>query len=80
MKSKTFSNFTLRRIGLQKSCRIDNVAVPNLTVYENSDDYRYVVDNNTGVVYLEFCSAGAYGITIMLNPDGKPIMCDQLGL
>jgi len=52
---------------------------PNVTRYGNNN-YFYLVDNNTGVVYLEYSSYYQHGITVMLNADGTPVTKDQLGL
>lgn len=46
----------------------------------NDDGYCYLVDKNTGVVYLEFYSVHRYGITLMVNADGTPITAEQLGI
>ena len=54
-----------------------------ITVYAadaSSSKYYYVVDNRTGVVYLEFEGYCRGGITVMLNPDGTPVTKDQLEL
>lgn len=40
--------------------------------------YFYVVDNNTGVVYLQFYGYRKAGITVMMNPDGTPVFADQI--
>ena len=42
--------------------------------------YRYLVDNQTGVVYLKYSSDGACGITAMLNADGTPMTAVELGI
>ena len=61
---------------------IENVA-PNILDLGNMENgyYYYVVDVNTGVVYLCFDS-GLYrhGITVMLNRDGTPVTAEQLGI
>lgn len=62
-----------------------NITSPDLTRYgnENNMNYEafwYVVDNRTGVVYLEYNSGRRYGITVMLNADGTPVTQDQLKL
>lgn len=41
-------------------------------------DYFYVLDNNTGVVYLQFIGYRRAGITVALNADGTPITVDQI--
>lgn len=56
-----------------------SVITPNITSYEhNSDDFYYIVDNNTGVVYLAFRQFGTAGLSAMFNVDGTPITIDQL--
>lgn len=42
--------------------------------------YCYLVDNNTGVVYLEFDAGYRHAVTVMLNADGTPITAEQLGI
>ena len=53
---------------------------PNL--YEVGDfffrDYRYLIDRNTGVVYLEKSAEKGGGIVVMLNADGTPVTAEQL--
>lgn len=46
---------------------------PNITAVRSSvagDGYNYIIDNNTGVVYLEWHSGYGAGITVMFNADG----------
>ena len=42
--------------------------------------YCYLVDENTGVVYLEFDSVYRHAVTLMVNADGTPITAEQLGI
>lgn len=42
--------------------------------------YYYIIDKNTGVVYLSYDSFRRHAITVMLNSDGTPITADQLGI
>ena len=42
--------------------------------------YFYIVDKNTGVVYLGYDSNYRFGITPVLNADGTPITAKQLGI
>lgn len=44
----------------------------------DSYDYFYVIDNNTGVVYLQFNSFRRAGIIVALNADGTPVTIDQI--
>ena len=41
-------------------------------------NYFYVIDNNTGVVYLQFSGYRRAGITVALNADGTPMTVDQI--
>lgn len=61
---------------------IENVApnILDLGDKENGCCYYYVVDMNTGVVYLCFDSYSRHGITVMLNRDGTPVTAEQLGI
>ena len=59
----------------------DEIEVPDVTILAKdvgSYDYYYLVDNKTGVVYLQFDSYSQAGITVMLNPDGTPVTVDQI--
>lgn len=42
--------------------------------------YCYLIDKNTGVVYLEFDSGYRHAVTLMVNADGTPITAEQLGI
>ena len=57
---------------------------PNITRYgyfsSVSESFVYLVDNNTGVVYLEYDSAKRHAISVMLNADGTPVTAEQIGL
>ena len=44
----------------------------------NFYNYYYIVDENTGVVYLQFDGNRRAGITVMLNIDGTPVTVDQI--
>lgn len=41
-------------------------------------DYRYLIDRNTHVVYLEKREDKGGGIVVMLNADGTPVTAEQL--
>ena len=43
-------------------------------------DYFYLVDKNTGVVYLGCKDTYKYGLSVMLNRDGTPVTAEQLGV
>lgn len=57
---------------------------PRIKVYSDNfgNEYQwwYVVDENTGVVYLQFEGVHQGGITPLLNPDGTPVTKAQLEL
>lgn len=42
--------------------------------------YCYLIDKNTGVVYLEYSSGYHHAVTLMVNADGTPITAEQLGI
>ena len=58
----------------------DKEVTPGLTTYNSSNDYYYIVDNATRVVYLKYSRGYQCGMTVMLNADGTPVTADQLGL
>ena len=69
------------------SCSPSNVDVngdliprPKLLTFENNKYYAYIVDKNTGVVYLEYDAYYRHALTVMLNADGTPITAEQLGI
>lgn len=52
---------------------------PQMTFFgEENGNWRYYVDDSTGVVYITYGNSYSYGITPALNADGKPITRDQL--
>lgn len=57
---------------------------PNIMVCNSNNSYYcYVVDKNTGVVYLKYNGytySAVGGITVMLNADGTPVTAQQLGI
>lgn len=53
------------------------IGYPNVTEYGNIG-YFYIVDNNTGVVYLSYKGGYRQGITVMLDENGDPITVDDL--
>lgn len=42
--------------------------------------FYYIIDKNTGVVYLAYDAYQKYGITLMVNRNGSPITAEQLGI
>lgn len=61
-----------------------SMVTPN--ILECGDDrtgggiYYYIIDKNTGVVYLAHDEYERHGITLMVNRDGSPITAEQLGI
>ena len=55
---------------------------PNILSTSNlgGGDYFYLVDKNTGVVYLCYRYGYRHGMSVMLNPDGTPITAEQIGI
>lgn len=54
--------------------------MPNLVTTSTSPGYAYIIDKNTGVVYLRFVSGHQRAMTVMLNADGTPVTAKQLGI
>lgn len=51
----------------------EDYKLPNLTRIVspyNVERYNYLIDNNTGVVYLEYDTTYAHTVTVMFNADG----------
>lgn len=59
---------------------ISSGITPNILSTSNLDDgkYFYIVDKNTGVVYLCYSGFRKYGMSVMLNRDGTPVTAEQL--
>ena len=60
--------------------RVDSEIRPDITRYRGGEGFFYLVDNNTGVVYLAFDSLYQAALSVMLNADGSPVTKEQLGL
>ena len=41
------------------------------------DVIRVLLDTETGVLYLQVSSGYAGGLTPLLGPDGRPLLCDK---
>ncbi len=77
---------------LLTGCSKEGVAAPKTSVQDitpsllragdlfTNSGYCYLVDENTGVVYLEFNAGYRHAITLMVNADGTPITAEQLGI
>ena len=51
----------------------EDYELPNVTEVSKPDKsvgYNYLIDNNTGVVYLKYYGLNKYAITVMFNADG----------
>ena len=53
------------------------IGYPNVTEYGNGN-YHYVVDNNTGVVYLRECNGYHAALSVMFDENGDVITVDKL--
>lgn len=66
---------------LQKQSYSTELELPDVSLLAEDwgrYSYAYVIDNKTGVVYLQFRGNYKAGITVMLNPDGTPVTVDQI--
>ena len=61
---------------------VSSGVTPNVMVTSDISNgcYYYVIDRNTGVVYLAYDSINRCGISVMLNRDGSPVTAEQLGI
>ena len=61
---------------------ISSGITPNILSTSNlgGGNYFYIIDKNTGVVYLGYGYSYRYGVTVMVNRDGTPITAEQLGI
>lgn len=68
--------------GTARALRYYQDIAPNVVEVGNTDDdgYFYLVDKNTGVVYLGFTEYRKSSLTVMLNADGSPVMAEDLGI
>ncbi len=92
MKKILFVSLAMLLSILLTGCSKEGVAQPKTYVQDISPSllrvgnlhkqsgYCYLVDENTGVVYLEFDSDYRHAITLMVNADGTPITAKQLGI
>lgn len=59
----------------------EEIAGPNiLKISDKYGVYYYLVDLNTGVVYLAYNGYQRFGMTVCVNADGTPVTADQLGI
>ena len=63
---------------------VSSGVTPNLlstgSTYVGERYYYYIIDTNTGVVYLANTGYNCSAISVMLNRDGSPITAEQLGI
>jgi len=90
MKKTLFVLLTM--LLLLTGCSKDGVAEPKTYTQDitpsllrvgdiaNNSGYCYLVDENTGVVYLEFDAGYRHAVTLMVNANGTPITAEQLGI
>ena len=59
----------------------EDYELPNVTRIispHNDVGYNYLIDNNTGVVYLEYDGTYRHAITVMFNSDGTVMTEDDI--
>lgn len=69
------------RSGTAKAVRVDSAFydAPDIsTTGVKTGGYNYLIDNTTGVVYLEYVNAHGSSISVMLKPDGTPLMEEDI--
>ena len=81
MKRKLVIGIAVIFLVLLSGCGLEVVhnsdAVPHMRIYNNyGSSYRYLVDLNTDVVYIQ----GGHGITVCMKPDGTPLLASEIGL
>jgi hypothetical protein len=59
---------------------VSSEVTPNVMVTSDiaNGSYYYLIDQNTGVVYLGYYSYQRCAISVMLNRDGSPVTAEQL--
>lgn len=59
-----------------RTVRADDYTLPRMKQIGecNGSGYSYLVDERTGVVYIEYRLSSWYGITVAYNEDGKVMM------
>lgn len=89
-KVAIFATMVLVLLAIMSTCTVNaktkkKVPKPNITVSEMTEDghggmFRYIIDNNTNVVYLEHHGDWGNDVTcvLLVNPDGTPVTIDQL--
>jgi hypothetical protein len=70
---------------VNKNINENLIPTPNLLMSKtismnNKEHYAYIVDKNTGVVYLGYAGVYRHDLTVMLNADGTPVTAEQLGI
>jgi hypothetical protein len=70
---------------VNKNINENSIPTPNLLMSKtismnNKEHYAYIVDKNTGVVYLGYDGVYRHDLTVMLNADGTPVTAEQLGI
>ena len=57
-----------------------NITPNIMSLSENDNQYYYVIDKNTHVVYLAFNGVYRAGITVLVKADGTPMLAEDLGI
>jgi hypothetical protein len=58
----------------------DSISTLDFLKFKLDEYYSYIVDKDTGVVYLEYDYYYRHALTVMLNTDGTPVTAEELGI
>lgn len=68
--------------GTVQETNVSNVGYHTPDISEIGDGfgsgYSYLIDNNTDVVYLKYVLGHGKAITVLLKPDGTPVMKEDI--
>lgn len=59
---------------------VHNGQTDKYTSYGSDSGYSYLVDNETGIVYLIYRGTYGIGLTPRLHEDGSPYTAEEMGL
>lgn len=64
---------------LCSGCQVETITRPDIRKIDSGmSAYSYIIDERTGVVYLQYHSGDLFAMTVMLNSDGTPVTEKQL--
>ena len=59
---------------------VHNGQTDKYTSYGSDSGYSYIVDNETGIVYLIYRGTYGVGLTPRVHEDGRPYTAEEMGL